>query len=58
MKADDPNLKAHYRMPRVFGALPGPRNVPKDKQELPNNQTNIVIAVKALTDARLLERSG
>ena len=41
-------------MPRVFGALPGPRNVPKDKQHLPNNQTNLVIAVTVLTDARLL----
>ena len=41
MKADDLNLKPQYRMPRVFGALPGPRNVPKDKQNLPDNQTEI-----------------
>jgi hypothetical protein len=54
MKEDDPNLKPHYRMPRVFGALPGPRNVPKDKQHLPNNQTNVVITVTALTEARAL----
>jgi hypothetical protein len=54
MREDDPNLKSHYRMPRVFGALPGPRNVPKDKQPLPNNQTNLVIAVSALTDAHTL----
>ena len=47
MKADDPNLKPQYRMPRVFGALPGPRNVPKDKQGLPNNQRNIVVSVTA-----------
>jgi hypothetical protein len=51
MKTDDPNLKPQYRMPRVFGALPGPRNVPKDKQNLPNNQTSLVIAVTVLSDA-------
>jgi hypothetical protein len=55
MKADDFNLKPQYRMPRVFGALPGPRNVPKDKQNLPDNQTELVIAVTALTDAKLLQ---
>jgi hypothetical protein len=54
LKDHDPNLKSHYRMPRVFGPLPGPRNVPKDKQHLPNNQTNLVIAVTALTDAQAL----
>ena len=54
MKADDPNLKPQYRMPRVFGALPGPRNVPKDKRHLPNNQSNLSIAVTALTDAAML----
>ncbi len=54
MKKDDPLLKPQYRMPRVFGALPGPRNVPKDKQNLPNNQTNLVVAVTALTDAESL----
>jgi hypothetical protein len=51
MKADDPSLKPQYRMPRVFGALPGPRNVPKEKQHLPNNQRNITLSVTALTDA-------
>jgi hypothetical protein len=50
MKHDDPNLKAQYRMPRVFSALRGPRNVPKHKQHLSNNQTNLVIAVSVLTD--------
>jgi Acetoacetate decarboxylase (ADC) len=55
MKNEDPNLKPQYRMPRVFGPLPGPRNVPKDKQNLPNNQTNLVIAVTALTEATQLE---
>src|ERR1700735_925299 len=55
MKSDAPNPKPQYRMPRVFGPLPGPRNVPKDKQNLPNNQTNLVIAVTALTKARHLE---
>jgi hypothetical protein len=55
MKSDDPSLKPQYRMPRVFGPLPGPRNVPKDKQNLPNNQTNLIIAVTALTAAEPLE---
>lgn len=55
MKADYLNLKPQYRMPRVFGALPGPRNVPKDKQNLPDNQTELVIGVTALTDSKLLE---
>ena len=54
MKADDLNLKPQYRMPRVFGALPGPRNVPKDKQNLPDNQTELVISVSVLTDAQKL----
>ena len=54
MKPDDPNLKPQYRMPRVFGALPGPRNVPRDKWNLPNNQTNLVIAVTVRTDAAAL----
>ena len=54
MKANDPNLKPQYRMPRVFGALPGPRNVPKDKQHLPNNQSNLTLTVTALTDAARL----
>ena len=55
MKADELNLKTQYRMPRVFGALPGPRNVPKDKQNLPNNESELVVAVNALTDAKLLQ---
>ena len=55
MLRDDPNLKRQYRMPRVFGALPGPRNVPRDKQHLPNRQTNVALAVSALTEAALLE---
>ena len=54
MKNDDRNLKPQYRMPRVFGALPGPRNVPRDKQNLPNNQTNLVLSVTVLTDEGLL----
>ena len=56
MKTDDANLKPQYRMPRVFGALPGPRNVPKDKQNLPDNQTELLISVTVLTDGdRLAE---
>ena len=54
MKTDDPNLKPQYRMPRVFGALPGPRNVPKDKQELPNRQRNIVVSVSMRADEAAL----
>ncbi len=54
MKNDDPNLKSQYRMPRVFGPLPGPRNVPRDKQNLPNNQTNLVLSATVLTDELLL----
>jgi hypothetical protein len=54
MLPDDPQLKPHYRMPRVFGALPGPRNVPKDKQHLPNRQRNLVLSVTALSDAARL----
>ena len=38
-------------MPRVFGALPGPRNVPKEKQHLPNNQRNVTLSVTVLTEA-------
>jgi len=38
-----------------LSALPGPRNVPKDKQNLPNNETELVVAVNALTDAKLLQ---
>lgn len=56
MLDNDPNLKPQYRMPRVFGALPGPRNVPKDKQHLPNRQTNLALSVTALTDADLLSQ--
>ncbi|MFT3905932.1 MAG: acetoacetate decarboxylase family protein [Steroidobacteraceae bacterium] len=54
MLRDDPALKPQYRMPRVFGALPGPRNVPSDKQQLSNNQRNLVMSVTALTDPVLL----
>jgi Acetoacetate decarboxylase (ADC) len=50
VKSDDANLKPQYRMPRVFGALPGPRNVPRDKRHLPNDQHNLTIAITALTD--------
>jgi hypothetical protein len=56
MLGDDPTLKPQYRMPRVFGALPGPRNVPKDKQNLPNRQSNVVLSITALTDAALLSQ--
>jgi hypothetical protein len=51
LKVHDPNLKPQHRMPRVFGAAPGPRNVPKDKQHLPNNQVNLNVAATMLTDA-------
>jgi Acetoacetate decarboxylase (ADC) len=54
MLPDDPQLKPQYRMPRVFGALPGPRNVPRDRQHLPNRQRNLVLSVTALSDAAAL----
>ncbi|PZU10987.1 acetoacetate decarboxylase family protein [Sphingomonas sp.] len=50
MKGDDPRLKPQYRMPRVFGALPGPRNVPKDRQHLLNRQRNLALSMTMLTD--------
>jgi len=51
---DDPELKPQYRMPRVFGALPGPRNVPRSRQHLPNRQHNLVLSVTARSDADAL----
>lgn len=54
MLKDDPNLDEKYRMPRVFGALPGPRNVPHDKRHLPDNQKTLIVSVAALTDADAL----
>ena len=55
MLPDDPQLKSQYRMPRVFGALPGPRNVPRDKQHLENAQRNTIMSVSARTDSGALE---
>lgn len=55
MLPDDPQLKPWYRMPRVFGALPGPRNIPQDKRHLANNQRNIIMAVTARTERAALE---
>jgi hypothetical protein len=54
MLKDDPLLKRQYRMPRVFGALPGPRNVPKDKQALRNNQVSLMLSVTAASTAEAL----
>lgn len=54
MLENDPELKPQYRMPRIFGALPGPRNVPVSRQGLRNNQQSSSIAVSFETDARLL----
>lgn len=54
MIEDDPRLQPRYRMPRVFGALPGPRNLPGDKQQLPNRQTSTVLSLTARTDAARL----
>jgi len=53
---DDPRLLPRYRMPRVFGALPGPRNLPRDKQQLPNRQTSTVLSLTARTDAARLSQ--
>jgi hypothetical protein len=52
--ADDPKLLPRYRMPRTFGALPGPRNMPNDKQHLPNRQTSTILSVTVRTDPELL----
>jgi hypothetical protein len=54
MSPDRPELEKKYRQPRVFGALPGPRNVPLDKRNLPDNMTVVTIAASALTDAAAL----
>lgn len=54
MSPDRPELERKYRQPRVFGALPGPRNVPLDKRNLPDNMTVLTVAASALTDAAAL----
>ena len=54
MKSDDPNLKRQYRMPRVFGNLPGPRNVPLDKRHLRSHQTSTLLTVTALSQPAAL----
>ena len=47
-------VEPKYRQPRVFGPLPGPRNIPFDKRHLPDNMTVTVIAASALSDATAL----
>ena len=54
MRHKHPELEDKFRQPRVFGALPGPRNVPLDKRNLPDNMNVTVIAASALTDADAL----
>ncbi len=54
MLTDSPELEKKYRQPRVFGALPGPRNVPLDKRNLPDNMTVTTVSASALTEARAL----
>ena len=54
MSPDRPELEKKYRQPRVFGALPGPRNVPLDKRNLPDNMTVVTVSASALTDAAAL----
>lgn len=54
MSPDRPELEKKYRQPRVFGALPGPRNVPLDKRNLPDNMNVVTVAASALTDAGAL----
>jgi len=51
---DPPELEKKYRQPRVFGALPGPRNVPLDKRNLPDNMTVTTVSASALTEAGAL----
>jgi hypothetical protein len=54
MHPDRPELEKKYRQPRVFGALPGPRNVPLDKRDLPDNMTVVTVAAAALADEAAL----
>ena len=54
MSPDRPELEKKYRQPRVFGALPGPRNVPLDKRNLPDNMNVVTVSGSALTDAAAL----
>ena len=54
MLTDPPELEKKYRQPRVFGALPGPRNVPLDKRNLPDNMTVTAVSASALTEAGAL----
>ena len=54
MSPDRPELEKKYRQPRVFGALPGPRNVPLDKRNLPDNMTVVTVAASASTDGAAL----
>ena len=55
MRDQNPELENKFRQPRVFGPLPGPRNVPFDKRNLPDNMMVTVISASALTDAAALE---
>ncbi|MFT4266165.1 MAG: acetoacetate decarboxylase family protein [Xenophilus sp.] len=54
MLSDDPELKPQFRMPRVFGALPGPRNVPASRRGLRNNQHSMSLLVSFDTDGDAL----
>jgi hypothetical protein len=49
MSPDPPELERKYRQPRVFGALPdpGPRNVPLDKRNMPDNMSVVTVAASA-----------
>ena len=54
MSPDRPELEKKYRQPRVFGALPGPRNVPLDKRNLPDNMSVLTVSASVLTDTASL----
>lgn len=48
-------LAAKYRMPRWFGALPGPRNVPADRASIAGNVDMTSVAVTALSNRDALQ---
>ncbi len=50
----DPTLKPMYRMPTVFGPVPGPRNVPEEKTHLRYTKETTVLTVTARTDHAML----
>jgi hypothetical protein len=52
---ESPELEAKFRQPRVFGPLPGPRNVPENRRHLAGNMDVLSLSISARTDAGCLE---